>query len=90
MDVGISFANIGQLGGPEGAAALGEACDAHGIESVWTVEHVVVPAGYESDVPVPQQRPDARRRGLTHPGPADLADLGRRPLRTSCCSAPGS
>ncbi len=51
MDVGISFANIGRLGGPEGAAALGEACDEHGVESVWTVEHVVVPAGYESTYP---------------------------------------
>ena len=51
MDVGISFANIGQLGGAEGAAALGEACDAHGVDSVWTVEHVVVPAGYESTYP---------------------------------------
>lgn len=51
MDVGISFANIGQLGSAEGAAALGEACDAHGIDSVWTVEHVVVPAGYESTYP---------------------------------------
>lgn len=51
MDIGISFANIGPLGGPEGAAALAQACDEHGIASLWTVEHVVVPAGYESTYP---------------------------------------
>ncbi len=49
--IGISFANIAGLGGPEGARALAESCDRHGIESVWTVEHVVVPAGYDSTYP---------------------------------------
>lgn len=51
MDVGIVFANIGPLGDAEGAQALAEACEAHGVESVWTVEHVVVPAGYRSEYP---------------------------------------
>jgi len=49
--IGIIFANIGGLGTAEGASALAEACDRHGIESVWTVEHVVVPKGYESTYP---------------------------------------
>lgn len=51
MDVGISFANIGGLAEAEGAQALAEACESNGVESVWTVEHVVVPAGYESTYP---------------------------------------
>jgi probable F420-dependent oxidoreductase len=51
MRYGIVFANTGPLGTAEGAAALAEACDAYGIESVWTVEHVLVPAGYESEYP---------------------------------------
>lgn len=51
MDVGIVFANIAQLGDAEGAQALAEACEAHGVESVWTVEHVVVPANYRSEYP---------------------------------------
>jgi len=51
MDIGIAFANTGQLGTAEGAVALASACESHGIESVWTVEHVVVPAGYESEYP---------------------------------------
>ena len=49
--VGIVFANIVGLADAEGAAALAEACDRHGVESVWTVEHVVVPAGYASTYP---------------------------------------
>lgn len=51
MDVGIIFANIGGLAEAEGAQALAEACEANGVDSVWTVEHVVVPAGYESTYP---------------------------------------
>lgn len=51
MRYGIVFANTGQLATAEGASALAEACDAHGVESVWTVEHVLVPDGYASEYP---------------------------------------
>lgn len=51
MKVGIVFANIGLLGTAEGAEALAAAAEEHGVESVWTVEHVVVPADYESRYP---------------------------------------
>lgn len=51
MRYGMVFANTGRLATAEGASALAEACEAHGVESVWTVEHVVVPAGYESEYP---------------------------------------
>lgn len=51
MRLGIMFANAGRLGTAEGAEALAAACDATGVESVWTVEHTVVPAGYESTYP---------------------------------------
>ena len=51
MRYGIVFANTGPLGTAEGAVALAEACDAHGVESVWTVEHVLVPGAYESEYP---------------------------------------
>jgi probable F420-dependent oxidoreductase len=33
------------------AASLGQIAEEHGFESIWTVEHVVVPAGYESQYP---------------------------------------
>ncbi len=51
MKFGMSFANIGPFGEPDGAAELGAICEEAGIESVWTVEHVVVPTGYDSPYP---------------------------------------
>lgn len=51
MKFGIIFANVGPWGLPDNAAAMAAACEEFGIESVWTVEHVVVPKGYESPYP---------------------------------------
>jgi len=35
----------------EGAVALAQAAEAGGFESLWTVEHTIVPAGYQSPYP---------------------------------------
>jgi probable F420-dependent oxidoreductase len=51
MKFGILFANVGPYVQPEMAASLGQIAEEHGFESIWTVEHVVVPAGYESQYP---------------------------------------
>ena len=51
MDFGIMFANTGPFATPDGATAMGRAAEDAGFESVWTVEHVVVPHGYESEYP---------------------------------------
>ena len=51
MKFGIVFANTGFAATPEGAAALGQIAEEAGFESLWTVEHVIVPAGYESQYP---------------------------------------
>ena len=51
MKVGIAFANIGPFGSAEGAAAVGRAAEAAGIDSLWTVEHVVYPDEYGSTYP---------------------------------------
>jgi probable F420-dependent oxidoreductase len=51
MKFGIMFANVGPYVQPEGASAIGTLAEEHGFDSVWTVEHVVVPAGYESEYP---------------------------------------
>jgi probable F420-dependent oxidoreductase len=48
---GIAFANIGPFVGPEEAVRIAQAAEAAGFESIWTVDHVVVPAGYESKYP---------------------------------------
>ena len=51
MKFGIIFANVGPYVQPDGAIAMGTQAEQHGFDSVWTVEHVVVPAGYESEYP---------------------------------------
>jgi probable F420-dependent oxidoreductase len=51
MKFGIVFANVGPWGLPDNAAAMAAAAEEFGIESVWTVEHVVVPKGYQSPYP---------------------------------------
>ena len=51
MKVGIMFANVMFWGTRDGAEKLAKAAEDNGIESLWTVEHVVVPAGYESAYP---------------------------------------
>lgn len=51
MDFGIVFANTGPFAQPDAAAAMARAAEAAGFESLWTVEHVVVPKGYESTYP---------------------------------------
>ena len=51
MQFGIMFANTGRGSTPEGAAALLAAAEEGGIATAWAVEHVVVPAGYESTYP---------------------------------------
>lgn len=45
------FANVGAFATAEGARAMGRAAEGAGFESVWTVEHVLVPQGYESEYP---------------------------------------
>jgi probable F420-dependent oxidoreductase len=51
MKFGILFANVGTYVQPDMAATLGRIAEEHGIESIWTVEHVVVPADYQSEYP---------------------------------------
>jgi probable F420-dependent oxidoreductase len=51
MKFGLAFANIGPFVDPDGAVRFAQAAEAAGFESLWTVEHVVVPAGYESPYP---------------------------------------
>ena len=48
---GLMFANTGPFTQPQAAAALATAAETVGIESLWTVEHVVVPKHYDSVYP---------------------------------------
>jgi probable F420-dependent oxidoreductase len=51
MKFGVAFANVGPMAYAEGAVALAQAAEAGGFESLWTVEHTIVPAGYQSPYP---------------------------------------
>jgi probable F420-dependent oxidoreductase len=51
MRFGIAFANIGPSARPEEGVLLAQSAEAAGFESIWTVDHVVVPAGYQSRYP---------------------------------------
>jgi probable F420-dependent oxidoreductase len=51
VEFGLVFANTGPYVQPDGAVALARAAEAAGFDSLWTVEHVLVPVGYESEYP---------------------------------------
>ena len=51
MKFGLMFANVGPFGQAEGLVHLAQTAEAVGFESLWTVEHVVVPKGYQSAYP---------------------------------------
>ncbi len=65
MKFAIAFANTGPFAAPDAAIEFAQAAEAAGFESLWTVEHVVVPAGYESQYPYD--------RSGRMPGPEDSA-----------------
>ena len=63
MKVGIMFANVGPFGTPEPLTLMARKAEEVGVESLWTIEHVVVPKGYESVYPY--------AKGGKLPGPED-------------------
>ena len=51
MKFAIAFANTGPFSSPDKALVMAQAAEAAGFESLWTVEHVVVPSNYDSPYP---------------------------------------
>jgi len=51
MDYGLFFVNVGPFAEPDAFGLLARSAEAAGIESLWTVEHVVIPVGYEAIYP---------------------------------------
>ncbi len=51
MKFGLMFTNVAAFAEPEGAKALATTAEEVGFESLWTVEHAVVPKGYKSAYP---------------------------------------
>ena len=65
MKFALMYANAGPFCLPDMATHLATTAERVGIESIWTVEHVVIPVGYESTypydpsgkIPAPDQMP---------------------------------
>jgi probable F420-dependent oxidoreductase len=51
MKFGLRYANLGRHVDGPAAVELAQAAEAAGFDSIWTVEHVVVPRGYQSRYP---------------------------------------
>ena len=60
MKFGLRYCNTGRYTDPAQAVALMQAAEAAGFESAWTVEHTVIPRGYQSAYPY---TPDGRLPG---------------------------
>ena len=54
MKFGLRYCNTARYADPSQAIALAQAAEAAGFESLWTVEHTIVPAGYASAYPYDQ------------------------------------
>ena len=51
MKFGLRYCNTGRYTDPARAIELLQAAEAAGFESAWTVEHTVIPRGYQSAYP---------------------------------------
>jgi probable F420-dependent oxidoreductase len=62
MKIGIAGANSAAFAERDQAIALARAAEAAGVESLWTYEHIVIPAGIQSAYPYSPggRMPDAR------------------------------
>ena len=72
MKFGLMFSNGGPFSEPANAVGLAQLAEELGFESLWTVEHVVVPTGLPVGVPV-----------LARPGRCRAARTCRSPTRSS-------
>ena len=73
MQFGLRYCNTGRYADAKEAVALAQAAEAAGFESLWTVEHCIVPADYTSAYPYDPSGKMAGGpnlwRGLNHCGP---------------------
>ncbi len=51
MKFGLGFVNTAPFAGGEAAGGVAVMAEAVGFESIWTIEHVIFPSGYESSYP---------------------------------------
>jgi probable F420-dependent oxidoreductase len=80
MILGISFANSGKFSRPELFAELANDCETLGFESIWTVEHVVIP---QPHMPYPGSKDGQMPGGDEVPIPDPLIPLAYAAAVTS-------
>src|SRR5579883_1540496 len=80
MKAGIIFANSGRFSNPELFAQLARDCEQLGFESIWTVEHVVIP---QPHMPYPGSRDGQMPGGDEVPIPDPLLPLAYAAAITS-------
>src|SRR5437868_8860196 len=51
MKFGLRYASLGKYSGGRAAVELAQAAEEAGFDSLWTVEHVIVPRDYQSKYP---------------------------------------
>src|SRR5919106_1289794 len=51
MKFGLRYASLGRYGDGQAAVELAQAAETAGFDSLWTVEHVVIPHAYQSRYP---------------------------------------
>jgi len=61
MRFGLRYVNTGRYADPKQAIALLQAAEEAGFDSAWTVEHIVVPEGYQSAYPYSSTGPPTGR-----------------------------
>ena len=70
MKFGLRYCNTGRYVDPKEAVALAQAGEEAGFESMWTVEHTVIPAGYAPEYPyAPSGRMSGGRDDFPLPDP---------------------
>ena len=70
MEFGLRYCNIGRYANPDQTIALAQAGEEAGFDSVWSVEHTVVPEGYLSQYPyAPGGRMPGRESEFVLPDP---------------------
>ncbi len=69
MKFGLRYANIGPLSRREPAIELARFAEEAGFESLWTIEHVVIPAGYASAYPYSDDGRFGWPENLDYPDP---------------------
>lgn len=69
MKFGLRYGNIGPLSRREPALELARFAEAAGFESLWSIEHVVIPAGYTSAYPYSDDGRFGWPENLDYPDP---------------------